>query len=373
MKREHKISLGLLFGGLITVLTVIGSTAGSLAWYVYSTSTRVNFVGTSVSKSALLNVGLVDDSHWLSDEKVDEYELTRATYDGHSIVFTHASDGMDYHVIQDYLFAGNTYASHQLFPLSTQARVLTDQSDLVLYESPLSGNTTIDQLAFTNHYVRLPLAFYLTDTNGNPVPDIDIWLTSANVQAAGQHIDEAVRVFVENSQRRFLMKPADKSTNTGSTKVGGILDLDGDGTYDYNIGSGEELYYGQYNGVVTHSSTKYGISKDEAQYDNVNGVTNLVESTFYSKHNENAYLVDLTQVTPKTVDYYPFGLVKPSIDSNGNYYEGATGMKMATTDSASNIGYVTFTIFIEGWDHVVIDQAANYSFNLSLQFEVNKY
>lgn len=373
MKREHKISIGLLFAGITTVLTIVGSTAGSLAWYVYSVSTKVSFIGTSVAKSALLNVGIVDDSHWLSDEKVAQYELTRDTFDGHSIVFTHASDGLDYHVIQDYLFGGNTYASHQLFPLSTQARVLADQSDLVLYESPLSGNTSIDQLALTSHYVRLPLAFYLADTNGNPVPNIDVWLTDVGVQASGEHIDEALRVFVENSQRKFLMKPADKTTNNGQTKVGGILDLDGDGTYDYNIGDGLEFYYGQYNGTLTHDmSHRYGVPKDLAPYINANGVTNLVESTFYSKHNENAYLVDLTQITPKVAEYYSYGNIKPSVNSAGDYYEGATGVKMTTTNSASSIGYVTFTIFIEGWDHVVIDQAANYSFNLSMKFEVNR-
>ena len=371
MKREHKITIGLLAGGLVTFLTVIGSTAGSLAWYVYSVSTRVSFVGTSVAKSALLNVGLVDDSHWLSDEKVTEFSLSRETYDGHSIVFTHATDGLNSTVIQQYLFAGKTYASHQLFPLTTQSRVLADQSELVLYESPLSGNTSMTDLAKAEHYVRLPLAFYLTDTNGNPTPNIDVWLTSANIQAEGQHIDEAVRVFIENSQRKFLMKPADKSTTVGSNKVGGLLDLDDNGTYDYNIGDGKELYYGQYNGTLTHSATPYGEPEATAPYDNVNGVTDLTPSTFYAKHYENAYCVDLTKLTPKTVEYYPFGLVKPSIKTDGTYYEGATGIKMTSTDSASNIGYATFTIFIEGWDHVVVNQATNYSFNLSLKFEVN--
>ena len=277
-------------------------------------------------------------------------------------------------MIQQYLFAGHTYASHQLFPLTTQSRVLADQSDLVLYESPLSGNTSMTEYAHTDHYVKLPLAFYLTDTNGNPTPNIDVWLTSANIQADGQHIDEAVRVFIENSQRKFLMKPADKSTTTGSNKVGGILDLDGDGTYDYNLGDGKELYYGQYNttgGSIVYDDELYGKPFDEAPYDNANGVTNLTPSTFYAKHNEHAYCVDRTQLTPKTVEYYPFGLVKPSIDSNGNYCEGATGIKMTSTDSEDKIGYATFTIFIEGWDHVVIDPSANYSFNLSLKFEVN--
>lgn len=371
MKRQNKITFGFIVGGLITVLTVIGSTAGSLAWYVYSRSVRVGFVGTSVAKSALLNVGIVDDSHYLTDEKVAKYELTREEFDGHSIVFTHATDGLDYHVIQDYLFR-SPYAVDLLFPLTTQARSITETGDLSLYESPLHGDTTINRPAVTSHYVVLPLAFRMTDTNGDNISGIDIWLTSANVQASGEHIDESLRVFVKNSQRKFLMKPSDKGMTTGQTKVGGLLDLDGDGTYDYSLANNKEFYYGQYTGTLTHASTKYGEPKETAPYDNVNGVTNLTESTFYSKHNEDAYCADLTQITPKVAEYESFGTIKPMVDSSGNYYEGATGKAITKTDSTDGIGYVSFTIFIEGWDHVVIDQAANYSFNLSLKFETNR-
>ena len=358
-------------GVAITALTIIGSTAGSLAWYAYSRSTRVNFVGTSVAKSALLNVGIVDDGHFLSDEKVAEYELSRETYDGHSIVFTHKVDGIDYHVIQDYLFRSQ-YAVNLLLPLTTQARAISDQGAMALYESPVHGETTISTLAQTSHYVKLPLAFRMDDGDGGNIENEDIWLTSADTQASGENIDQSLRIFVENSQRKFLMKPADKATTTGRTKVGGPLDLDGDGTYDYNVSTHKEHYYGQYSGVLDYASDVYGIPKETAPYDNINGVTNETESTFYSKHNEDALVLDYTKISPLFCEYYPFGYVKPSVDANGNYYEGTTGFKIACTDSEDGIGYVTFTIFIEGWDHVVIDQAANYSFNLSMKFETNK-
>ena len=371
MKKHNKLTFGILAGGAITALAVFGSTAGSLAWYAYSRSVKVYFVGTSVAKSALLNVGIVDDNNYLSQQKLDQYHLTRETYDNHSIVFTHSTDGLDYHVIQDYLFMSE-YAVDLLFPLTTQSRALNDQSVLQLYESPVYGDTQIDTVANKSHYVRLPLAFRMADTGGAHIEGEDIWLTGCTVQASGHDIDQSLRIFVENSQRKFLMKPADKSLTTGYTKVGGILDLDGDGTYDYDIGNQNEYYYGEYSGSLVHASTPYGIPKDQAPYDNANGVTNLTESTFYSKHNEDAKLVDLTQLTPLVVEHETFGTVKPLVDANGKYYAGATGIKMTSTDSTDGVGYVTFTIFIEGWDHVVIDRAANYSFNLSLKFETNR-
>lgn len=370
MKRHNKFTLGIFAGLAVSIISVIGSTAGSLAWYAYSRSTRVNFVGTSVAKSALLNVGIVDDNHFLSDEKVAYYELSREEYDGHSIVFTHKVDGIDYHVIQDYLFR-SSYAVNLLFPLTTQARALNDQGALALFESPMHGDAVLDTDAQTSHYVKLPLAFKMDNGDGNNIENKDIWLTSANSQASGENIDQALRIFVENSQRKFLMKPSDKGTSTGRTKVGGPLDLDGDGTYDYNLSTNEELYYGQYSGVKSYSSTKYGIPKDDADFDNVNGVTDLRESTFYAKHNEDAYILDYTKLSALYCEYQPFGKVMPSIDSNGEYIEGATGIKMCSTDSEDGVGYVTFTIYIEGWDHSVVDRAANYNFNLSLKFETN--
>lgn len=371
MKRHNKVTFGLLVGGAITAVGVVGSTAGSLAWYVFSSSTRINFVGTSIANSALLHAGLVDDLHYLSDEKITEYNLTREEYDGHSIVFSRSTDGLGYKVIQDYLFQSE-YAVNLLFPVTTQTRALTDQYDLNLYESPFHGEAVIGNIAKKGHYVKLPLAFRMKNNNGDNVSGEDIWLTSSNVKASGIKIEDSLRIFIENSQRKFLMKPNDRTTNTGVTKVGGILDLDGDGTYDYDLASKKELYYGQYTGSLVYADEEYGIPKADAPYDNVNGVTDTSESTFYSKHNEEAYIIDQSQVTPKTVEYYPLGKVRPSTDADGKYYEGATGIKITTTDSEDGIGYANFTIFIEGWDHVVVDKAANYSFNLSLKFEVNK-
>ncbi|MDT3388479.1 MAG: hypothetical protein LIR46_12070 [Bacteroidota bacterium] len=372
MKKHNKITLGLAAGMFVTALTVFGSTAGTLAWYVYSRTTRVNFVGTSVAKSALLNVGIVDDNHYLTDEKVAEYELTREEYDGHSIVFTHKVDGIDYHVIQDYLFAGGQYAVSMLLPLTTQERAISDANALALFESPTHGDTIIDTTADTHHYVKLPLAFRMDNGSGESVHDENIWLTDVKTQATGKNIHQALRVFVENSQRKLLMKPADMGTAIGKTAVGGPLDLDGDGTYYYDGGTHLEHYYGQFSGYKEYSSDPYGIPKETAPYDNVNDVTDLTESTFYSKHNEDAKILDYTKINPVFAEYYPFGYVKPQLDSEGKYIEGTTGFKIACTDSTDGVGYVTFTIYIEGWDHVVIDQASNYSFNLSMKFETDK-
>lgn len=381
MKRHNKLTLGFLITGAVTVMSIIGSTAGSLAWYIYSASTRVEFIGTSIAKSALLTVGIVDDAPYkISEQKRVEFKLDREEFDGHSIVFARSSDGLDYHVIQEYLRNSN-YAMDLLYPLTTQKRTVGDQSALTLYESPLQGETDIarvDNLAETSHYVRLPLAFRMKDTNGNNKANVNIWLTDTNVKANGENIDQAVRLFVETSQRRFLMKPADKSTGTGATNVGGLLDLNKDGFYDYDLSDDKELYYGQHTGgghaQVPHETTRYGVPEELAPYENVNHLVNPTEaSTFYAKHDQNSFVADLTSIVPETAEYYAMGQVKPSVDPNtGKFIEGTTGFKIATTNSTDKLGYAAFYVYIEGWDHAVIDKAAGYAFTLSLRFETDR-
>ena len=265
MNKDKKITLGLIGGALLTVSALVGSVAGSLAWYAYSRQVLFSYVGTSVQKSILLNVGLVDDEGYLSDTKVQQYDLVRETYDGHSIVFTQATKGLDTGAIIDYLTA-SPYATNMLFPVTTRDRAIDATSNLTLYKSPDYGETTLSRTANESDYVKLPFAFKIDDENSATISNKSVWLTEAVVEATGENINQSVRVFVENSQRKFLMKPLDQSMTTGETKVGGLLDLDGDKTYDFDKLHYDEYYYGDYTGSLTHDTNKYGVPFDVAQY-----------------------------------------------------------------------------------------------------------
>ena len=380
MKRSSKFTLGSISLSVVTAIAFVAVTTGSLAWYAYSRTVSVSYVGTSVAKSVLLGVGIVDDSRWLSDEKLTDYKLERKNVDGHSIAFTQSTNGLDYHAIQDYLF-WSPYASNMLFPLTTQSRAINSTDPLSLYKSPDYGDAIISGAAKTSDYVVIPFAFHLEVKAGSPLAaDVPVWLSDVTIQASGQNIDRAVRLYFDDGESNgFLMRPSDKGASTGYTKVGGLLDLDGDGTYDYDKSNGNEFYYGEYTGTKTNETTKYGdkpgYDPDDVPYDNVNDVTaaEQSDSTFYAKHNAEAYLVNAHELTPKQAHYETFGTVKPLVDSSGNYYAGATGKPVTYIDKTTGLGYVTLTIFIEGWDHSVIDKSAGYSFNLGLKFEINRY
>lgn len=384
MKTNRKVTIGLTALAGLTSAAIIGATAGSLAWYAYSRTGAISYKGTSIANTALLNVGIVDDPvndgtghmiYKISADTISHYGLAREEHDGHSIVFTHSTNGFDYHVIAEYLRNAG-HAVEKLSPLSTQERLLTSTADLSLFKSPEYGKTNINQPASDIDFVKLPLAFRVGNSANQGAINTDVWLTGATVQAEAENIHEAVRVFIENSQRKFLMKPASAATTQGETKVGGLLDLDGDGTYDYDSTSVNhyEYYYGQYTGEISHDSEEYGGSQSEAPMVNVNGVTDTsAPSTFYAKHNISSKIINnLDSITPKVAQYETFGTVNPSIDENGNFVVGITGIPITQTDSADGIGYATFSIFIEGWDHSVIDKASGYDFNLDLKFEINK-
>ena len=356
-----------------TFLSVMGSTAGSLAWYVYSRTVTISYVGTSVKNSVLLNIGLVDDDHYLDDDQVTFYNLSREDNDTHSIVWTNSSSGFALDAIRDYL-TNSPYSVNTLSPVSSHARDINSSSEFTLYRAPDHGERVINEEAKKTSYVQLPFAFRIIGNDGNKIADQDIWLTDATVQASGQNVDKAVRIFVENDDTEFLMNPSNKSTTNGYTVMGGLLDLDNDGTYDYDISDGyKEIVYGEYTGTPSYSSNSYGIDYAHAELVNVNNTPYTSQrSTFYAKHNKDAKVADISNVTFKKAHYYSFGNIKPSVDSEGNYYAGATGKAIATTSSLDRIGYSTFTIFLEGWDHAIIDQAIGYSFNLGLTFEINR-
>ena len=368
-KRKRKLSLGLGMMSLFTALTLIGGVAGSLAWYAYSRTVRFSFVGTTVSKSALLGVGLVDDDNYFTDQDLIDYNLYRETHDTHTIVFTRSRNGFSLQAIQKYLFK-SPHAVEKLFPLTTRARAINDQSTLQLYKSPEYSVTDLTSPASPSDYVVLPFAFKIIDEQSDYVADKKVWLTDA-VCTAQENIQNSVRVYVEGTNRNFLMKPADGANQTGSTKVGGVLDLDGDGTYDYNKNTMEEYCYGDFTNTPTHSTTPYP-EEIPPVYDNVNGVTDLHASTFYAAHKTDVYTADIASAQPLVQEYETFGTVKPNESSDGHYYAGDHGIPICATANNSKIGYATFTIFVEGWDHSVVDKAAGYSFNLGLTFAIDR-
>ena len=374
MSKEKKLSLrlGLLAG--ITSLAMLGATAGSLAWYTYSRSVTFSFVGTTVASSSLLNIGLVDNGNYfdatdLQTYDLQEEEVTEGT-ETNRIVWSRSRSGFSLLALRYYL-EKSPYAVDKLYPVTTKARTYDEASASALYRSPEYGETDFVNSADQNAYCVLPFAFRVIDESSSYVAGKNVWLTDATVGADHQ-AESSIRVYVDGANK-FLMKPSDEENNVGSTKVGGLLDLIGDGLYDRDTVSNKEYCYGQFVNTPTYAETGYSGPNSLV---NVNGVDDeATATTFLAKHNPGVLVPDIATATPRVQTHAGLGKVKPSTYPNGQFYVDTTngnGIPVGTTSAGSKIAYTTLTIFVEGWDHSIIDQNAGYSFNLGLKFEFDR-
>ena len=374
MNKEKKLSvrLGLLAG--IVSLALLGSTAGSLAWYAYSRTVLMSYVGTTVASSALLNVGLIDNEGKFTSEKLDEFRLEREddVTDGietNSIVWCRSRSGFSLDAINFYLQEYG-YASTYLKPVTTRSREYDDSSDLILYRAPEYSETDFQEEAPIKHYVNLPFAFRVIDETNEYVAGKNIWLTEAVIEAE-MDAESTVRVFVDGANT-FLMQPSDEENEIGETKVGGVLSLSTGDYYDYDSDM-KEYCYGEFKNDIEYSSLP------ASDYDVIKNMNHVADSstitTFNGKHYPGVLVPDIDAAEPKVQEHAGFGKVKPSVSSNGQLYTDTTngnGIPVALTSNESKVGYADVTVFVEGWDHSVIDQKVGYSFNLGLKFEIDR-
>lgn len=389
MRSNKKVTLALGIMSGMTFMGIIGSTAGTLAWYAYYTRTTTAFRGTSVRSSEQLQVGLVANTgsdYLLSipDSKLAELELTKESdKDGKTIYWSNTGAGLTAATIGEYL-SGSKFATNKLSPVTSRDRTLTDE--ISLYRAPQHGDAVLDTSAATENYVHIELAFRIKDANMNTVHGNHVWITETLAQASvGENVEKAIRVYVEDKSTEsaslatpfFLLNPSSELEGTGTTKVAGLLDLNGKGVYD-TFFDGKEIVYGDYTmpgGSLVYGGTPYVEPANPEDYvaDNVNGVTDTSElSTFLAKHRAGAYLVDTSSFVAKTATYDTLYTIKPSENMSTGKYNEDSGKAVTCTDSANDIGYANLTIYLEGWDHVVIDKIDGYQFNLGIQFEINR-
>ena len=374
MIKEKKLSLRLgLLAGIISI-GLLGSTAGTLAWYAYSRTVSMSFVGTTVSASALLNIGLVDNDNYFSSEDLVTYNLERSSAtDGsvtNSIVWSKSRSGFSLLALRHYLDQ-SPYAVDMLKPVTTKARAYDDASNLTLYRSPEFSEISFDTEATLDSYVKLPFAFRVLDEYSEYVAGKNVWLTDAVVDAE-EHTETSVRLHVDGAEK-FLMNPCDENNVVGETKVGGVLSIGPGEYYDRDALNNKEYCYGEFENEPVFSAL------EESEYDVIDNMNHVEDdsiiTTFNAKHTPGVLVPDIDLAIPKVQEHAGLGKVRPSVRPNGQLYTddvNGNGIPVALTSSESKVGYATCTIFIEGWDHAVIDQKAGYSFNLGLRFEIDR-
>lgn len=389
MKSNKRVSLFLTGLSALTVIGIAGATSGTLAWYAYSTRASLAYKGVSIAKTEQLQIGIADSKINPRIQYLDSELASNNCYRDSATGYVWANPGAELNsrIISAYL-SGETYSSYvnSLFPATTKVRALDSTSEFELYKTPspsdIKGNTkvydatlpTVAQL-INDYGIRIPFVFRVIDNNHEYVGNSKIWVSRADARVATNNhedISPALRTFFEDpheNARRFLVNPSCE-TSTGSTVVAGMLDLAGNGYYDYgrddSYTNRKEVVYGTYSGDLAYSSSPRSADSD---YDNVNGTTK--QGSFYAKHQSGNYqLTNFADLDLGRSYFYGMSGMRPNINEETGAFSG--GQPVTITDNDSKLGYVNLYIYLEGWDHATVDNAIGSQFNLGLTFEIDR-
>ncbi len=389
--RVHLIVVSL---ACLSVVSLAGSSLGTLAWYAYSTRATAAYSGTAVRKTEQLQIGLLwGDADEAGDSTFETtYKVTKEVIGDYSYYFMPAGTGFSSTAINYYLTKFG-HATNELPPVTSRTYV---SGDLSLYESPTYTYHESFYDADPARYVELPFVFRVLTNSGastgttddGSVDDANVWLTDAMAQTDGtKNVANAIRVHVHNlaeadDSKQFILAPT--AEEAGATVVAGLLDLNDDGYYDFkNIGGEmQELIYGDAAVPGAYERTAF-VASDEANFADINatGAGNVAydsdeKTTFYARHHAdiNGY-PSYTGVTRNTASYLSFADIRPTEDEGlftGDHPMAHTSVEEHPDGSKTAIGRADITIWLEGWDHSIVDSNIGAHFNLGLQFEIDR-
>lgn len=376
----------LLFGflGLATFASLVGSVSGSLAWYAYSTRATLSYAGTSVERTAQLQIGVASPNEIVFDanemmEDVDLYDGTNHYY------FAPIGLGLSTSTLAKYLEANN-YATDYLIPV-TSGSFEQGHNLFSLKKSPNIGNGKIhnDAVAPKDSFAHFQFVFRVAKNAFSEVTDYasdcDIWLTDAVAKrsfADEGDVFKSLRIFVDRSDDDYtydyIFNPS--ASAPGATKVGGILDIAKDGTYDYDEDN-NEIIYGEYDQAIASSKIIENY-QGEDEIDDVNGTGSEEKNSFTASHATGVNYYDaasLAECDIKTANYKSLSDIMPIRDSQTgdltNPVDDPTSL-CKTNENDYNLARVNMTIYLEGWDFAVVDNELGHLFDIGLTFEINK-
>lgn len=389
MKLSLRFLTALLTAGII--VTFAGSLSGVLAWYVYSNRATISYSGTTIYSTESLQIGLPNgtrENPVLSSEEITRFGLLEEEIDGLSYAFEPVGETLASQVITQYL-KNSGYTTEYLFASSSNKYAPGDTLSLT---RPLTYLDNNHALAQKDSYVTIPMVFRIPYyTNGKALgyaPNQNVYLTDipAHTVYGSGELEKAIRVYVNSyssiptleevkgtslrdtsNDTRYLINPDAKED--GSTTIGGVLDLNNDGYYDYDTERNVEFLYGSYTGTLSNPQNYSGT---DSAYDDVNQTGSEEPNSFYAKHYRSVTYgySDYDGITFDKAEYYAPSSVYPRDDGKGNF-SGGIPMCVTSADD-SGLGRVDFTIFLEGWDHAIIDTNIEHSFQMGFQFGINK-
>lgn len=371
-----KSTIGTAIMALALVTSFAGGISGTIAWYASSTRATISYQGTSISQSESLQIGLESTV----DFTVGHGDLGLIHEANTNYYWAKAGTGLKAEAINAFL-GKHGFATTELSPVTSLGYDNDIDQDLALKKAPMAYSTqTYNALKYS--YAEIKLIFRVSRSGGDVYSKNEqIWITDAVAEVEDSTKDKdiykALRVHIDGGMGKFIFNPGiGNQADAGSTPVAGLLDLNKDGYYDHT--DGKEIIYGAYTQKTQHTDPPDTFSSD--YFDDVNnvGVNNPTEadaSTFLAKHysgdGNKGYTKEhfASYIAPKVAEYETLKSIMPT-DDNG-ILTGGKPVAITDNDDAA-VAHLTATVYLEGWDHSVVDAAINSSFNLGLQFQVDR-
>ncbi len=330
---------------IVICILVVSSIGATFAWYQYSSNVYLKYDGTSIGNTMLFDIGLK------SEVELPEYESFNMVKDENNDDIYWCKGGISKE-IASYYSTLNGYATNEVNGVTSGA---FDGNDFSLKRAPYHNENYIDSfsrpiLALKKNYSHFDLVFKASKVSGDNVTSMSngsIYLTNIELDSVGD-IKNSIRIHFENDSNNFIFNPSKLSD--GNDVVGGLLDLNRDGLYDYNTFTNKETIYGEASNIKYKSSvTSDGL--DEAEFDG---------NTFTSNHKNGVYALDEEETVFATSSYLGYDTV-------------ISNKKIVTTiDDTSHLAYLSLDIYLEGWDLSFIDKEMNHLFSLNMEFEINE-
>lgn len=342
---------------IIFNISLAAIVCGTFAWYTYATRVGLNkeYHGTTVGDIGSLQAGLISD---VQIEDFLEYGLAE---DGRTLVdegkyIYWCGETITARTI-NHVLAANGYATTEMTPVTTG----TFDSDVYspnsfkLYNNPSYlrnyNKNFLTHIADTFKYSVIDFVFRFEDVNniGQYLSGYNIFLSKFQIETDEEdhELYKSVRFYYENGYEGHIVNPT--SRDNGTDIVGGILDLNADGFYDYQEYNHQEVIYGEYDHYEFNSSkTAEDGNLDSDELD-----------SFTANHKHGVYSLNESTFVPKTVDY--LGISK---------FTSRVQRVTFTDPDYHNLGHFKMYLFLEGWDRHVINKEIGFGYNLDLSFAI---
>ena len=350
--RLISLSAAILFN--ISLAAIV---CGTFAYYTYATRTGLQkeYHGTTVGDIGSLQAGLISEVQIEDFLEYDLAEDARTLRDEGKYIYW-CGETISARTI-NHVLSANGYGTVEMYPVTSSAFDSENESpeSFKLYKSPSYmrnyDKQNVRYLAEKYDYSVLDFVFRFEDVNniGQYLTGYNIFLSKFQIETAeeGHELYKSVRFFYYNGYEGHIVNPT--SHASGTDVVGGVLDLNADGYYDYYESSSRELVYGEYN--------HYEFNSTKTAEDAVVDLEEL--DSFNAKHKKGVYAINESTFIPKTVDYL-------GIDRFTSRAEPVT----FTNPDYHNMGHFKMYLYFEGWDRHVINKEIGFGYNLDLSFSV---